>query len=101
MTTTSTRPMTESAPVSTLVVDDEPELRSLLAEYFGRHGFTVRQAEDAAAARRLVDQHPHVDTLVLECTNMPPYRASIEAATGFKTLWLQDCAALFRPFEGA
>jgi DNA-binding response OmpR family regulator len=34
-----------------LVVDDEPELRSLLAEYFGRHGFIVRTAADAAAAR--------------------------------------------------
>ena len=34
-----------------LVVDDEPELRSLLAEYFVRHGFTVEAAADAAAAR--------------------------------------------------
>ncbi|MGJ7505819.1 response regulator [Variovorax sp. GT1P44] len=37
-----------------LVVDDEPELRSLLAEYFGRHGFTVRTAADAAEARQAV-----------------------------------------------
>lgn len=41
-----------------LVVDDEPELRSLLAEYFGRHGLDVRQASDAAAARLLVAQSP-------------------------------------------
>jgi len=34
-----------------LVVDDEPELRSLLAEYFARHGFAVEAAADAAAAR--------------------------------------------------
>ena len=27
-----------TAPASLLVVDDEPELRSLLGEYFGRHG---------------------------------------------------------------
>ena len=37
-----------------LVVDDEPELRALLAEYFGRHGFDVKMAEDAARARETV-----------------------------------------------
>ncbi len=37
-----------------MVVDDEPELRSLLGEYFARHGFEVVLAEDAAAARRQV-----------------------------------------------
>ena len=52
-----------------LVVDDEPELRALLAEYFGRHGFEVRQAEDAAMARRLVaEQLP--DLAILD-VNMP------------------------------
>jgi len=45
----------EGQPAPTvLVVDDEPELRSLLAEYFGRHGFTVRTAADAFTARALV-----------------------------------------------
>ena len=39
---------------SLLVVDDEPELRGLLAEYFGRHGFAVRTASDAAQAREAV-----------------------------------------------
>ena len=37
-----------------LLVDDEPELRTLLGEYFGRHGFAVRAAADAAAARELL-----------------------------------------------
>ena len=41
-------------PPSLLVVDDEPELRGLLAEYFGRHGFAVRTAQDAAEARELI-----------------------------------------------
>ena len=48
-------PATESpSPPTLLVVDDEPELRALLAEYFGRHGFAVRVAPDAAAARQAV-----------------------------------------------
>jgi DNA-binding response OmpR family regulator len=47
------KPMSAAAP-TLLVVDDEPELRGLLAEYFGRHGFAVRAAEDAARARELI-----------------------------------------------
>jgi len=37
-----------------LVVDDEPELRTLLGEYFERHGYAVTTAADAAAARALL-----------------------------------------------
>jgi DNA-binding response OmpR family regulator len=42
------------AATSLLIVDDEPELRGLLAEYFGRHGFAVRVAGGGAEARALV-----------------------------------------------
>lgn len=41
-----------------LVVDDEPELRSLLSEYFGRHGFAVRTAADALSARAALAEAP-------------------------------------------
>ncbi len=52
-----------------LVVDDEPELRSLLAEYFGRHGYTVRTAADAAQAR--LEVADRVPTLAILDINMP------------------------------
>ena len=52
-----------------LVVDDEPELRSLLAEYFGRHGFAVRTVADAAAARLAVAEQAPV--LAILDINMP------------------------------
>ncbi len=45
-----------AAPTTLLIVDDEPELRGLLAEYFGRHGFAVQSAASAAEARALVAQ---------------------------------------------
>ena len=41
----------EASGPQLLVVDDEPELRSLLVEYFARHDFAVRRVADAAAAR--------------------------------------------------
>lgn len=44
------------APLKVLFVDDEPELRTLLAEYFQRHGCQVQTAEHAAAARLGVAQ---------------------------------------------
>ena len=58
-------------PFQRTLLDDLPTLDTAQAE-----------ADVVAAARRLVDQHPHVDTLVLECTNMPPYAAAVRAATG-------------------
>jgi len=58
-----------SAHPVVLIVDDEPELRSLLAEYFGRHGFTVRTAADAAAARAAVAER--APALAILDINMP------------------------------
>ncbi|HEV6964955.1 MULTISPECIES: response regulator [Roseateles] len=56
-------------PPSLLLVDDEPELRALLAEYFGRNGFSVVQAQDAATARaRVAERVPDVAVLDI---NMP------------------------------
>jgi two-component system phosphate regulon response regulator OmpR len=52
-----------------MVVDDEPELRGLLGEYFGRHGYTVRAAADAAEARALMAQQAP-DLAILD-VNMP------------------------------
>lgn len=38
-------------------------------------------ADVVAAARRLVERHPGLKHLVLECTNMPPYREAVAQAT--------------------
>jgi hypothetical protein len=59
------------------------------------------QRDVVAAAVALKARAPDIDTIVLECTNMPPYIAAIEAATGFKTLWLKDSARLMDPFKPA
>ena len=44
----------------------------------------VRLAEEdiLEAGRELVSRHPEVGAIVLECTNMPPYAADVQAATG-------------------
>ncbi|HSB41929.1 MAG TPA: aspartate/glutamate racemase family protein [Methylomirabilota bacterium] len=38
--------------------------------------------EHLTVTRRMLDAHPEIGAIVLECTNMPPYRADIEAAAG-------------------
>ena len=52
-----------------LVVDDEADLRSVLARYFGYNNFDVRTAADAVQARSLVAEA--VPDLVLVDVNMP------------------------------
>lgn len=38
--------------------------------------------EHERVARRLVAEHPDIGAIVLECTNMPPYTAVVQRATG-------------------
>ena len=52
------------------LLDNRPELDPAEAE-----------AATVAAATRLVERHPHVDAIVLECTNMPPYADAVRTAT--------------------
>ena len=42
----------------------------------------LAREEHVRVARRLVADHPDVGAIVLECTNMPPYAADIQRATG-------------------
>ena len=79
-----------------VILGDEPELDAELA-----------RADNVAAARTLVERHPDVGAIVLECTNMVPYAADIRRAAGrpvfsiysFVT-WFQS-ALLPRRFEAA
>ena len=59
--------MTETASI--LVVDDEPELRSMLDEYLTKQSFTVLTADGGIALRQIVAEHA-VDVVVLDI-NMP------------------------------
>ena len=64
-----------------LVVDDDNRIRSLLKQYLSRAGFRVTTAEDAAAARRMLELFD-VDLLVLDV--MMPRESGFEL-----TAWLR------------
>jgi DNA-binding response OmpR family regulator len=48
-----------------LVIDDDTRLTAMLAEWLGRHGFTVAAAPDIASGRRALSESPP-DVLVLD-----------------------------------
>jgi two-component system, OmpR family, response regulator len=54
-----------TTPVTLIVVDDDPEIRELLADYLGRHGYRALTAEDANSLYCLLaDETP--DLLVVD-----------------------------------
>lgn len=55
-------------------------------------------AEVVAAAAALKQRAPWLRTVVLECTNLPPFAAAIEQATGLRTVSLLQCETLLAPF---
>ena len=72
-----------------------PEVPTVVAGLEGEKEFTrvllddlltldvvAAREEHVRVARRLVADHPEVGAIVLECTNMPPYRADVQRATG-------------------
>ena len=63
--------ITPGSPLHRTLLQDLPELDPVDA-----------QAQVLAAAARLRRRHPRIDTLVLECTNLPPYADALRRATG-------------------
>jgi Asp/Glu/Hydantoin racemase len=87
-----------SARLADVVVQGVDATSEFASRILGNHAtMDLAQAERdvVAAAMALKARAPDVHTVVLECTNMPPYQAAIEAATGFKTVWLKDMPRLF------
>jgi DNA-binding response OmpR family regulator len=58
-----------SQQATILIVDDEPDVREVLQEYFSAQGYVTLGAENAAAARTLAARHP-VDVALVD-VHMP------------------------------
>jgi Asp/Glu/hydantoin racemase len=68
-----------------LVIAGLEHADALYEPIIGNHGplnVDAAEAQVVEAAQTLVADHPDVGALVLECTNLPPYAAAIQAATG-------------------
>lgn len=68
---TPTEGLAAGCSLQRTLLEDLPALDAAAAE-----------ADTVAAARRLVERHPAIDSIVLECTNLPPYADAVKRATG-------------------
>lgn len=70
-----------------------PEDGSFAATFL-KNGLTLDRArveeEAVAAGRALVAGYPGIDTVVLECTNLPPYKPALERALGLPVFDVLD-----------
>jgi DNA-binding response OmpR family regulator len=77
-----TRLMSNTALPRILVVDDDPELRTLLAEYLGRNGLDVVATEDGQGMRQAISIRMP-DAIVLDL--MLPGEDGLSLARGLRT----------------
>jgi aspartate/glutamate racemase len=70
--------------VATVVagLEGEKEFTRVLLDDLLTLDVEAAREEHVSVARRMIAQHPEVGAIVLECTNMPPYRADIQRVTG-------------------
>ena len=74
--------ITPDVSVAVAGLETEKEFTHVLLDDLLVLDVEAARQEHLTVARRLLDEHPEVGAIVLECTNMPPYRADIQAATG-------------------
>jgi len=59
----------------------DSRFRATLLQDLGELDAAEAARATVAAAERLIERHPEVAAIVLECTNMPPYADAVRAAT--------------------
>jgi aspartate/glutamate racemase len=74
--------ITHDIPMVVAGLETEKEFTHVLLDDLMELDVEIARQEHLTVARRLVEAHPEIGAIVLECTNMPPYRADIQAATG-------------------
>ncbi|MDX8533278.1 aspartate/glutamate racemase family protein [Mesorhizobium sp. VK25A] len=63
-------------------MEDAPAFRSAILDEEGALDTDAVEAEIVERAKDLVAQHPEVGAILLECSNLPPYAAAVQRATG-------------------
>ena len=88
-------------------MEDQPEFRSAILEEKGTLESGLIEAEVCAVAKDLVARHPGIGSILLECSDLPPYAQAVQRATGrpvfdFNTMITHvERAVVARPYQGA
>lgn len=70
------------SPVVVAGLETEKEFTRVMLDDQLTLDVEAARQEHLTVVRRMMDAHPEIGALVLECTNMPPYRADIQTLTG-------------------
>jgi hypothetical protein len=84
-------------------VEGMPEGGSFAATFLANGTTLDRIAvehETIQAGRALLQKHPTVEAIVLECTNLPPYKAALKQALGIEVYDVLDLLRDFRRHLG-
>ena len=85
--------ITPEMPIAVAGLETEKEFTRVLLEDALEFDLDAARQEHVNVARRLAAAHPEVGAIVLECTNMPPFCADVQAATGLPVF---DVTSLIR-----
>jgi Asp/Glu/hydantoin racemase len=84
-------------PIVVAGLETEKEFTRVLLEDAVTLDAEAARREHVAVAGRMLAEHPEIGAIVLECTNMPPYAADVQAATGLPVF---DITTLVRMIHG-
>jgi Asp/Glu/hydantoin racemase len=90
--------ITEEVPVAVAGLEKGHAFTPVLLDNELELDVEAARREHVEAARDLIERHPEVGAIVLECTNMPPYAAAIRQATGLPVF---DITSLMRLVHAA
>lgn len=97
--------ITPEMPIAVIGLEDYPQFSNILYSH-GEFDFDPLERELVDAALRLQREHPELGAILLECSDMPPFAAAIQKATGlpvfdFITMikWIHH-ALVQKPYEG-
>ena len=93
--------ITDDIPLAVAGMEGEKEFTRVLLGNELELDVDAAREEHVRVARRLVDKHPDIGAIVLECTNMPPYTADIQRATGRPVLDIVSLVGIVQAALGA
>ncbi len=71
-----------SVPVVVAGMEDQTEFRTAILEEKGTLDSAAIQREVSEVARRLVKANPEIRSILLECSDLPPYAHAVQSVTG-------------------
>jgi len=72
----------QNLPLAIAGMEDQPEFTSAVLKEKGTLDSDKIQEEVVAVAKQLVKENPDVGSILLECSDLPPYAHAVQAAVG-------------------